>query len=128
MSTVAPQTTFVPVISSESPTLPAVSKVQVPKRSSIIVDFGNFLNQSNLLGLAVGFLIAGTVLDTSKAATAGAIMPLVESIKSLKPPQFKLGFVVEALFNFVIIMAICFGLVRFAKITAQPIPLMQVFS
>jgi large-conductance mechanosensitive channel len=94
----------------------------------IAVEFGTFLNAANIAGLAIGVLIATSTLDTSKSLIHTTIMPLVQSIQTLKAPTFNLSPLIESLLTFIITMFIAFIIFRIGKVKPAPISLVQVVN
>ena len=90
-------------------------------KNQVFMDFNTWLRDTNVLGLGIGFLIGQTTLDTSKSVVSSLIMPLIQGLRALKSPQFKLGGLVESLITFVITMLVIFFLVKIFKLqTKQP--------
>lgn len=92
------------------------------------LEFGSFLQSHNVAGLAIGFLIASSTLDTSKSLVSSAIMPLVTGLRTLKTPKFDLSPLLESLITFFITMFVAFVVIRVARIQAKPVPLVQVIG
>jgi large-conductance mechanosensitive channel len=106
----------------------AVTKVTIPKASNVVMDFGNFLQSQNLVGLSLGFLVAFSTMDTTKGLTRSIAMPLIEALKTFKAPQFHFGFLIEALFNFVITMLVVFLMLKVTKVAMPPAQIVQVMT
>lgn len=113
-------------IETESPT--PVPTVPASINSRIVVDFAGFLKDQNILGLAVSFLIAQSVMDITRSMSASGIMPIVKSIRSLKPPQFDVNNLLESGITFVIIMFVAFMIIRYARIKTQAVPIVQILG
>lgn len=94
----------------------------------LAVEFGSFLQSQNILGLAIGFLIASSTLDTSKALVSSVIMPLVEGLQGLDVPQFDLYPLLESIVTFIVTMFIAFVILRVAKVQNKQIQLVQVVN
>lgn len=93
-----------------------------PINAKVMVDFGAFLKETNIAGLAVSFLIAQAVMDTTRAIAGGGIMPLVKSVRTLKAPEFNFNQLVESGIVFTITMFIAFLVIRVAKLKTQQVP------
>lgn len=96
--------------------------------SQIFMDFGSFLQQQNVLGIAIGFLIAMSSMDTAKTFVRDAIMPIVHSMRTMQPPVFVFEDMIEATITFIITMFVAFIVVRITKTDIKPVPVVQVFS
>lgn len=94
----------------------------------LALEFGSFLQSHNVAGLAVGFLIASSTLDTSKSIVSGGIMPMVTALRTLKTPKFEFSPVLESLITFFVTMFVAFVVIRVGRIKAQPVPLVQVVN
>jgi large-conductance mechanosensitive channel len=92
------------------------------------MDFGSFLQQQNLVGLSLSFLVAFSTMDTTKGFTRSIIMPLIEAIKTLKAPQFAFGYLIEGLFNFVITMLVVFFMLKLTSVNMPPAQIVQVMT
>lgn len=96
--------------------------------SRVAVEFGTFLQAQNIAGLAIGVLIATSTLDTSKAVVRTSIMPLVQSLQTLKSPQFEFSPLVESLITFLITMFLSFIIIRVTQVKPQAVSLVQVIN
>ena len=129
VTTSAPTTMAPTLTTTPGPTAAAsITKVTIPKASNIVMDFGNFLQSQNLVGLSLGFLVAFSTMDTTKGLTRSIIMPLIEALKTFKAPQFHFGFLIEALFNFVITMLVVFLMLKVTKVAMPPAQIVQVMT
>jgi hypothetical protein len=126
VTTSGPMTT-VPT-ATPSPVPVSVTKVTIPKSTNVVMDFGNFIQSQNIIGLALSFLVAFSVMDGTKALTRSTIMPLVEALKTFKAPVFQLGFLVEAAFNFVVTMLVVFFVLKVSKVAMPPAQIVQVMT
>ena len=128
--TTSEPTTMAPTLTTTpGPTVAAsVTKVTIPKQSNVVMDFGNFLQSQNLVGLSLGFLVAFSTMDTTKGLTRSIVMPLIEAIKTFKAPQFQFGYLIEALFNFVITMLVVFLMLKVSKVSMPPAQIVQVMT
>jgi large-conductance mechanosensitive channel len=108
--------------STPIPTVPA------SVNSRIIVDFAGFLKDQNILGLAVSFLIAQSVMDMTRSISGSGIMPIVRSIRTLRPPQFDGNNLLETAITFTIVMFIAFIIIRYARVKTQAVPIVQVLG
>lgn len=129
--TTSEPTTMSPTLTTTTPgptVAASVTKVTIPKQSNVVMDFGNFLQSQNLVGLSLGFLVAFSTMDTTKGLTRSVIMPLIEAIKSFKAPQFHFGYLIEALFNFVITMLVVFLMLKVTKVAMPPAQIVQVMT
>lgn len=123
MITSAPTTT-----APAATTAPTITKVNVPARTNVVMDFGSFLQQQNLVGLALSFLVAFSTMDATKGFTRSIIMPLIEAIKTLKAPSFAFGYLIEGLFNFVITMLVVFFMLKLTRVAMPPAQIVQVMT
>lgn len=96
--------------------------------SRVAVEFGSFLQAQNIAGLAVGFLIASSTLDTAKNGVSSLIMPLVDSIKTLKAPKFELSNLLASLITWLVVMFVSFVIIRVAKVKTTTVPIVQVVN
>lgn len=94
----------------------------------LAVEFGSFLQSQNIAGLAVGFLIASSTLDTAKSLVSGGIMPFVESLRTLKTPKFDLTPLLESMITFFVTMFVAFVVIKIGKIEAKPVQVVQVMN
>lgn len=94
--------------------------------SQVFVDFGSFLQSSNILGLATGFLIAQSTLEVSRTAVSAISGPIVASMRGLRIPEFDWQSLGEAAVTFLLTMFLAFIVIRFGKINTTPIPIVQV--
>lgn len=104
----------------------APSQPFAPARFAL--EFGSFLQSHNVAGLAIGFLIASSTLDTAKSLVSGTIMPVVTSLRTLKTPQFNLSPLLESLITFFVTMFTAFVVIKVARIKSQAVPLVQVVN
>ena len=123
MITSAPTTTAPAATSA-----PTITKVNVPARTNVVMDFGNFIQSQNIIGLALSFLVAFSTMDATKGLTRSIVMPLVESLKNFKAPVFQLGFLVEAMFNFIVTMLVVFFVLKISKVAMPPAQIVQVMT
>lgn len=96
--------------------------------SRIAVEFGSFLQAQNIAGLSIGFLIASSTLDTAKNVVSTSIMPLVQSMQTLKPPKFDFSPLVQSLMTFLITMFLCFVILKVGRVKPQAVSLVQVIN
>lgn len=104
---------------------PAASGFGAPR---FAVEFGSFLQSQNIAGLAVGFLIASTTLDTAKSLVSGGIMPLVLSLRTMKTPKFEFTPLLESVITFMVTLFVVFVIIKIGKVDTKAVPIVQVVN
>ena len=84
-------------------------------------DFGTFLKDSNIVNLALGFLIAQSTMDMSKTFVSSVIMPLIHAARTMKAPKFPMSAFIAAIITFIITLFVAFVFIKVFRLQAKPI-------
>lgn len=89
---------------------------------NMLNEFKDFINKGNLVALAIAFLMAGAFQPVVVAFATGIVMNLVGAIfgkqsfdtivLSVGDADLLVGTVITALFNFLVVAAVCFMIVK----------------
>lgn len=90
-------------------------------KATWIQDFQTFLKDSNIVSLGLGFLIAQSTMDMSKSFVGSVIMPVIQSIRTLKTPKFPVSNFVASIITFFITLLVAFIIIKLFKLQAKPI-------
>jgi large-conductance mechanosensitive channel len=86
-----------------------------------VQDFGIFMKDSQILPMALGFLIATSTMDMSKSLVGTTIMPIIEAVRSMKTPKFHVSSLVAAVITFIITISVTFTIIKLFRLQAKPI-------
>jgi len=86
-----------------------------------VQDFGTFLKDSNIVNMALGFLIAQSTMDMSKSFVSSVIMPFIEAARGLKTPKFPMAELGSAAVTFVVTLLVAFIFIKLFNLQAKPI-------
>lgn len=84
-------------------------------------DFSTFLKDSNIINVAIGFLIAQSTMDASKNFVSSIIMPLIQSLRTLKSPKFFMSSFVASIITLVFTLLVAFVIIKLFRLQAKPI-------
>lgn len=96
--------------------------------SQWVMDFHTFLSETNIATVGISFLIAQSTLDMSKSFVGSVIMPLIESIRTLKTPSFPIQTFLASILTFFITLLVAFVIVKAFKLQTKAVPLVQVIN
>lgn len=88
----------------------------------VFQDFSTFVKDSQIVNVAIGFLIAQATMDSSKSFVSSIIMPLIQGLRTLKAPVFPIANFVGSLITFFITLFVAFVFIKVLRLQAKPIP------
>lgn len=93
-----------------------------------IMDFYSFIQETNIATVGISFLIAQSTLDMSKSFVGSLVMPIIQAIRTLKPPTFPISNFLATILTFFITLFISFVIVKLLRLQVKQVPLVQVVN
>lgn len=84
--------------------------------SSLLLNFSEFLQKQNVLGLGIGTLVGASTLEMGKALTDSVIMPLVESLTTGTVPVMEFSDLLRTVMSFLITMFVIYVVIKLSGV------------
>jgi large-conductance mechanosensitive channel len=96
--------------------------------NELVLSFKDFVQDQNVPGTAIGFLLAQSTLDLSRVFVRDGIMPFVTAIRTTSVPKFDLDNIFGALITFIVTMLVIFTSVRVFRLQQRKVPIVATVS
>jgi large-conductance mechanosensitive channel len=92
------------------------------------LDMKSFLEQSQVIGVALGFMTASATLDLSRSVVSELLYPWVIAIRTASLPRFDLDDVAQSLITWILSMFVVFILIKGFNLQEKKIPMVLAVS
>lgn len=92
------------------------------------LDMKSFLEQSQVVGVALGFMTASATLDLSRSVVSELLYPWVIAIRTASAPRFDLDDVAQSLITWILSMLVVFILIKGFNLQEKKIPMVLAVS
>jgi large-conductance mechanosensitive channel len=96
--------------------------------NEIVMSFRDFIQDQQIAGTALGFLIASSTLDVARVFVREGVMPFVYAIRSTSIPKFDIDSIIQTLITFFVTMLVVFATVRIFDLQTKKIPVVATVS
>jgi large-conductance mechanosensitive channel len=97
-------------------------------QNELVMGFKDFIQDQNVAGTAIGFLIASSVLDMSRVMVSETILPFVTALRTTSVPQFDVDLILQSVITFIVTMMIVFTTVKVFNLQTRKVPIVATVA
>lgn len=96
--------------------------------NELVLSFRDFVQDSNIAGTGIGFLLAQTTLDMARVFVRDGVLPFVTAIRTTSAPRFDLDNIFSAIITFLVTMLIIFTTIKTFNLQTKKVPIVATIS
>jgi len=96
--------------------------------NELVLSFRDFIQDSNIAGTGIGFLLAQTTLDMARVFVRDGVLPFVTAIRTTSTPRFDLDNIFSAIITFLVTMLIIFTTIKTFNLQTKKVPIVATIS
>lgn len=93
-----------------------------------LLDMKSFLEQSQVIGVALGFMTASATLDLSRSVVSQLLYPWVVALRTASLPRFDLDDVAQSFITWILSLFVVFLLIKGFNLQEKKIPMVLAVS
>lgn len=96
--------------------------------NELVMSFKDYVQDQNIPGVAIGFLLAQTTLDMARTGVSEMILPLVTALRTTSTPSFDVDLILQSIITFIVTMMIIFTVVKVFNLQTKKVPVVATVA